>query len=301
MQTLRRGSRGNDVQVFQRALNGCMLPPINKFTSPPMQRLVEDGVFGVKTEAMVREYQRLNGITVDGIVGPITSYFILPYISFTGQFSGRGLIRGREEGRQSPFELGLNAQNLFATPRFSAAPTVGAAPTAPGTPGPDDKEGLTFELSVGPGLKHAFKPWFVLKPNEEPQGAESEATLAVGATILRLKGFEFGGELEFSRQLPASGGSWKWEGALKGAYTNIKNGRFSISPIVDFSVKQGLNLGLGIGAEAGLELVEDRLELKVGGKFAMDLDPRTGTTSGGFELGAGLELKFDVTRLFKKK
>lgn len=140
----------------------------------------------------------------------------------------------------------------------------------------------------------------MLKPTDEPEGAKSEATLAVGATILRHKGFEFGGELEFSRELFARGGSsWEWEGSLRGAYT-FKKGPFGLSPVVDLSVKQNLNLGVGIGAEASLELKKDLLELKVGGKFAMDIDPRVGTTSSGFELGAGLELKFDVTKLGKK-
>lgn len=312
MKVLKKGSRGADVRRVQQALNGCMLPPNNRFTSPPMQRLVEDGAFGPKTEAMVKEYQRLNEITVDGIIGPITSYFIFPYIAFTATLAGQGLIKGQRAVRPEPqFQLTQNRSNLFGSPRVLGAPTVGTptpTPTPPTpTPNPqpqggDEKEGLTFELSVGTGAKHAFKPWFVLKPNEEPEGAKSEATLAVGATILRKKGFEFGGELEFSRELFAKGGSsWEWEGSLKGSYTNLKAGRFGISPVVDLSVKQGLNLGLGVGAEGSIELIEDRLELKVGGKFAMDLDPRTATTTGGFELGAGLELKFDVTRLSGKK
>ena len=42
MQVLRLASRGSDVRRIQQALNRCMLPPNNPFTSPPLQRLVED-------------------------------------------------------------------------------------------------------------------------------------------------------------------------------------------------------------------------------------------------------------------
>ncbi len=38
-----------------------------------MARLAEDNNFGARTQAMVREFQRLNGITTDGIVGRSTS------------------------------------------------------------------------------------------------------------------------------------------------------------------------------------------------------------------------------------
>lgn len=298
MQILRLGSRGLDVRRVQQALNRCMLPPNNRFTSPPMKRLVEDGFFGAKTQAAVKEYQRLNNIKTDGIIGPITSYFIFPFISFEAKLAGRGLIRGKGE---QPGQL-LTASLLAANRSLLASPLQGgskAKETAAG--GKDDEDGLSFELSVGAGVKRAFAPWFVLKPNEPPEGAASEAALSVGATILRLKGFEFGGELEFSKQVSGEGGSWKWEGAVKGAYTNLKtkDERFGVSPIVDLSVKQGVNLGVGVGAEASVQVIKDRLELKVGGKFAMDLDPREGTVTGGVEIGAGLELKFDVTRLLK--
>lgn len=39
---------------------------------PLYSRLVEDGEFGPATEAVVKEFQRRSGITVDGIAGPVT-------------------------------------------------------------------------------------------------------------------------------------------------------------------------------------------------------------------------------------
>ncbi len=52
MTTLKKGSRGADVVTLQKKLN-----------------LQADGIFGVLTEEAVKEFQRANGLTVDGIVG----------------------------------------------------------------------------------------------------------------------------------------------------------------------------------------------------------------------------------------
>lgn len=60
---LRRNSRGPDVIRLQNILNS---------TLRPSHSLVPDGVFGSRTDAAVRVFQRQNGLTVDGIVGPKT-------------------------------------------------------------------------------------------------------------------------------------------------------------------------------------------------------------------------------------
>lgn len=55
MQTIRKGSRGEDVKTLQKALN-----------------LYVDGIFGVLTDEAVREFQKANRLVVDGIVGTKT-------------------------------------------------------------------------------------------------------------------------------------------------------------------------------------------------------------------------------------
>ncbi len=55
-QTLRLGSKGEQVKILQSLLGG----------------LTVDGVFGMKTDSAVREFQKNNGLKADGIVGPIT-------------------------------------------------------------------------------------------------------------------------------------------------------------------------------------------------------------------------------------
>jgi len=58
---LKRGSKGNEVQAWQMYLN-----------SHGFQCGKTDGVFGAKTEAAVRAYQRSKGLTADGIIGAKT-------------------------------------------------------------------------------------------------------------------------------------------------------------------------------------------------------------------------------------
>lgn len=55
MATIKLGSRGTDVVTLQKKLN-----------------LQPDGIFGPLTDEAVREFQKANGLTVDGIVGAKT-------------------------------------------------------------------------------------------------------------------------------------------------------------------------------------------------------------------------------------
>lgn len=57
---VQNGSQGNDVLELQKILNQ------NGY------KLTEDGIFGSKTDAAVRDYQQKNGLDVDGIVGTNT-------------------------------------------------------------------------------------------------------------------------------------------------------------------------------------------------------------------------------------
>lgn len=58
---LRKGDRGNDVRAVQEALKLLGYDP------GPI-----DGIFGPRTDAAVRAFQRAKGLGVDGIVGPKT-------------------------------------------------------------------------------------------------------------------------------------------------------------------------------------------------------------------------------------
>lgn len=306
MKVLRQGSKGPDVLRLQLALNQRMLAPNNKFTRPPMARLVEDGDFGSRTKAMVSEFQRINGVSVDGVVGPVTSYLLFPYIAFTAVLAGQGALRGMARGGV-PIGSSPSTPRLLAqmAPRFR--PSTIAGRMAIGEGADEEPEGFGVEASVSPGFKREFRPWFELK-QDEPEGGKSLATLTVEATILRKKGFEFGGELEFSRQLSASGGSsWIWEGSLFGKYTGLKaeTGPLSVglSPLVEAKVREGLKAGVsgGAEAEASLQLSKDLLELSVGGKVGGQWDPNEGNVQVGAEVTVGLRLKWEIVRFPRKK
>ena len=60
---LRIGSSGPEVQLIQTYLN------VISTRYPTIPRLTEDGKFGNGTAAAVREFQRIFGLTVDGVVG----------------------------------------------------------------------------------------------------------------------------------------------------------------------------------------------------------------------------------------
>lgn len=59
--TLKKGSTGNEVKQLQMMLNEIY-----------GSVLVVDGIFGSKTESLVKQYQEDNHLVVDGIVGPQT-------------------------------------------------------------------------------------------------------------------------------------------------------------------------------------------------------------------------------------
>lgn len=61
MKTIRLNSKGDDVKTLQSKLNAL-----------GGYGLAVDGIFGAKTEAAVRDFQKKNKLGVDGIVGPQT-------------------------------------------------------------------------------------------------------------------------------------------------------------------------------------------------------------------------------------
>ena len=119
--TIRYGSSGNDVKTLQEYLNN------NGYN------LTVDGQFGSKTQAAVRDYQKNNGLSVDGIVGTNT------WGSLVG--SGRS-----------------NANNV-------AQATASANTTAP-TPTPTPTRPTYTASNELTAAENALKDWESKKPGE---------------------------------------------------------------------------------------------------------------------------------------
>lgn len=62
LHVLKNGSKGGEVKTIQMLLNGI------GFRDQNGAYLICDGIFGIKTEYAVKNYQRARGLTVDGIV-----------------------------------------------------------------------------------------------------------------------------------------------------------------------------------------------------------------------------------------
>lgn len=68
--SLKEGSSGDKVRQMQRQLN------VIAGAYPLIPKIAEDGVFGPKTEEAVKTFQKIFGLTQDGIVGFRTWYKI---------------------------------------------------------------------------------------------------------------------------------------------------------------------------------------------------------------------------------
>lgn len=64
--SLRLGSAGANVRLIQEAINRLAQ------VTPGLWQIAEDGIFGSGTQEAVMAFQRIFGLVVDGIVGPIT-------------------------------------------------------------------------------------------------------------------------------------------------------------------------------------------------------------------------------------
>ncbi len=107
MKTLKRvlriGFRGDDVAQIQAALNKL---PSNQ------ARLAADGVYGAKTAGRVKEFQRQNRLTTDGIFGPLSFAMLMKLV---------GNILGIPPGKPPDNKEGIRKATIQA-----AAKLVGA-------------------------------------------------------------------------------------------------------------------------------------------------------------------------------
>jgi murein L,D-transpeptidase YcbB/YkuD len=88
---LSQGSTGAWVKLLQRTLNNRYLShdfPNSPYNFHPYSQastpLAVDGIFGPRTQAAVKDYQKKHGLTVDGKVGPHTWYALVQCVTSVG-------------------------------------------------------------------------------------------------------------------------------------------------------------------------------------------------------------------------
>jgi peptidoglycan hydrolase-like protein with peptidoglycan-binding domain len=106
---LTRGDSGPAVEKWQKDLNRLLA-----LERPDEPQLVEDGLFGRRTEAATRTFQEAMNITVDGIVGPESRAALQGYFEGRGGDGGNGgdndglLARGDSGGAVERWQEDLN-------------------------------------------------------------------------------------------------------------------------------------------------------------------------------------------------
>jgi peptidoglycan hydrolase-like protein with peptidoglycan-binding domain len=130
--TVKLWSQGQTVRSLQQALNQVLA-----FLPPP---LAEDGMFGPKTLARVREFQKRTSLTVDGVMGPHSWNTMEMVLAGTLTLFGQALASGAQLIEESPFRNAIAKvahdewMNYGVT--IHAKNSGGSAPPLPGSTKP---------------------------------------------------------------------------------------------------------------------------------------------------------------------
>ena len=257
---LSRGAKGLDVSELQAGLNFHIRSP-----ATPLR---PDGVFGPKTEARVREFQRLSGITVDGLIGPSTIAAIYRQ------------IKGAVDARMTPRDT-VATRSSFAR----VGPGFGQIrPTDPDVLRPQTRRATSqgFELDN----KLVFNP--LAKPSQGEHPLQLTLAKSFPWPVFLPE------PLTLDVEAPV-GGKFELDGKLKVPFKLFKSDRLELKPY--FFVGGGVDqdnfkdINAGGGSKMTLKLFKDigvpgaslGLEADGGLKYKHDLEKNEGKVKGYFE------------------
>jgi hypothetical protein len=284
------GMTGEDIRALQNLLNFHL--------GAPRTLLVPDGRFGPLTEARVEEFQTVNLLDVDGIVGPETTAALADV---------RTLMAGTQI---RPTSMPLGPLVLPPVPNFQLTPPLllqqptppFSAPPAPQLPPPQVTPPQTsFALTLQEGQQVSLNPWFI-----SPLVITAQLDVVIRNDGRPPFTFSFGGQ-GFLNQVGSPAGNWSGQGFVQfGPNLPFGNfGRFSLlNPFVQFFIQknqgQAPGAGIALGNQATWAIVrqknaqgqdEDVLSLILNGQIlntvGLDTGRVTGPPAGQIFLGVG--------------
>lgn len=277
---LAQGRSGDDVRNLQTLLN--------YHVSTPNVPLDTDGQFGPLTNVRVRQFQSLNHLDVDGIVGPLTRAVLLDtrLIKFSAELTPSGAM-----GPVVAFSTARKITSSFARPAFPVS-NFGASSAANATvSGPP----LHRQFQLFAGQQININPWFVQPMVITGQFNWLAKNDGKPDFVLTL-----GGQVSLN-QVTGPSGTWSGQGfAQMGLSGLFKPGSFDLlNPFVVAMLQknqgQPFGFGAGLGNQMNYNLTPDGfLSLFINTQAVINTDLKTGQTSApGLQILGGVGFTFD--------
>ena len=226
------GSRGEDVHNLQTLLNFHLGLP-----RPPLRA---DGAFGRKTESRVKEFQHVNRLDVDGIVGPHTKRALLDVRTVASGVRIRPTYQASGERASSP---GPSLGTPMAPLRGNQARQAADPPPQPAP---------TVAVTINAGSQVAINPWVF-----SPIVLTAQIDILLRNDGRRPFTLSIGGQQAFSSRIVKGSQERDWTGQGFIQFgPNIGLGKVSdsldlLNPFVQvFVANQPLSLGLALGNQA---------------------------------------------------
>jgi hypothetical protein len=273
---LSRGTTGVDVSELQAGLNFHV--------RSPAKPLNPDGTFGPKTEARVREFQKLAALKPDALVGPNTIAAIYRQ------------IRGVVDAKITPREAAVASSRSLAGAGIGGGTLFGqAAPIEPDVIRPQTRSSSSqgFDLEN----KLVFNP--LAKPSEGDHPLQLTLSKAIPWPVFLPE--------PLTLDVDAGvGGKFELDGKIKIPFKLIKSERFELKPY--FFVGGGVSpdafkdVNAGAGTKIALTLFRDigstgtslGLEADGGVKYKHDLEKNEGKAKGYLETTVVFTVPFNL-------
>jgi hypothetical protein len=296
--TLSKGMVGQDVKDLQAALNYHLRPPYPPHTLPGPARppLEVDGQFGNDTDRRLREFQLLNGLEDDGVVGRATR----PMLSAAKQITVKVPIAPQDRKRSALVAGGgLQAgRNAFGAPSVGqSAPLI--APVKLQNRQVQLGGNLTLDPIVGPGSQaKAFflaVQWTWVEQRdgrhlEIALGSQFATALMTGTEGLTASAQSFA-QVSVADVLPIEGSRW-----------HFFNPSLQISYQANMvsSVMKSMSVGVGVQNQITVDILRDAsgknpviaLFCQQQLAWTYDLGSRDGTIAPSFLLGGIWQTSF---------